>query len=71
MNRDRLALSLASVILLAACGSSDAQSGTTSAEERQLDEAAAALDATQSDYQNALQAAEPDLADEEAEDTEH
>lgn len=70
MNKDRLVLPLASIILLAACGSPDAQSETTGAEERELDEAAAALDATQADYQNALQTAEPDLADGEAEDAE-
>lgn len=70
MNKDRLVLPLASIILLAACGSPDSQSETTDAEERELDEAAAALDATQADYQNALQTAEPDLADGEVEDAE-
>ena len=71
MNKDRFALLLALIILPAACGSPDAQSGTTSAEERQLDEAAAALDATQADYETALQTAEPDPADGEEEDAEH
>lgn len=71
MNKDRLTFSFALIILLSACGSPDTQSGTTSAEERQLDEAAAALDATQADYESALQTGEPDPADGEAENAEH
>ncbi|MEM8695825.1 MAG: hypothetical protein AAGE05_07355 [Pseudomonadota bacterium] len=61
MTRYATASTLAALaVSLVACGNADGQSGTTRAEERQLDEAAAALDEAQAEYESAIQAAEPD-----------
>ncbi|RED17597.1 hypothetical protein [Parasphingopyxis lamellibrachiae] len=59
MTNTRIVAPFAAAILLAACGSPDGDSGMTSAEERQLDEAAAALDEAQADYEAAIQAPDP------------
>ncbi|QLC25100.1 hypothetical protein HFP57_08730 [Parasphingopyxis algicola] len=48
---------------LAACGGTQGESGTTSTEERQLDEAAAALDEAQAEYETAIRTPEPEPAD--------
>lgn len=53
-------MTIAGLAVLAACSSGDNQAGTTSAEERQLDEAAAALDEAQAEYESAIQAAQTD-----------
>lgn len=55
----RIAVPVAATILLAACSGPEGESGTTSAEERQLDEAAAALDEAQADYEAAVQMPDP------------
>ncbi|MGJ8537465.1 MAG: hypothetical protein ACSHW2_09955 [Parasphingopyxis sp.] len=62
MKNTRIAIPLSAAILLAACGGPDGASGTTSAEERQLDEAAAALDEAQADYEAAIQAPDPSMS---------
>lgn len=46
---------VAAVALVGACGAENGEQGLTSAEERELDEAAAALDEAQIEYENALQ----------------
>lgn len=51
----RIVLPFAAAICLSACGSADDQQGLTSTEERELDEAAAALDEAQAEYEAALQ----------------
>ncbi|MEO1167568.1 MAG: hypothetical protein AAFW97_02535 [Pseudomonadota bacterium] len=50
----------AAVLCLTACSGASDETGITSAEERELDEAAAALDEAQAEYEAAIQAAEPD-----------
>ena len=48
------------MIGLSACSAADEDTdGLTRAEERELDEAAAALDAAQAEYEAAIQSAEP------------
>lgn len=64
MTKHRTALPMAAIILLAACGSPEGEAGITSSEERQLDEAAAALDETQADYEAAIQTPDPAQANE-------
>lgn len=51
----RIVLLFAAPICLSACGAAGDQQGLTSAEERELDEAAAALDEAQAEYEAALQ----------------
>lgn len=60
MTNNRTALSLAAIILLTGCASPEEETGISSAEERQLDEAAAALDDAQADYEAAIQTPGPD-----------
>ncbi len=48
-------LAMAAALLLAACGTAENEDGLTSAEQRELDEAAASLDEAQAEYENALQ----------------
>ncbi len=69
MTNTRIAIPLAAIILLAGCGSPEGETGITSAEERQLDEAASALDEAQADYETAIQT--PDPAAEPEEEAEH
>jgi len=64
MTNNRAALSLAAIILLTGCASPEEETGVTSAEERQLDEAAAALDEAQADYEAAIQTPDPEPAGE-------
>ncbi|MGP1352311.1 MAG: hypothetical protein ACTS1Z_03240 [Parasphingopyxis sp.] len=60
----------AAMIGLSACSAADGDAeGLTRAEERELDEAAAALDAAQAEYEAAIQSAEP-VPEEAAPDTE-
>lgn len=51
---------IASLVLLVACSGGGDETALTSAEDRQLDEAAAALDEAQQDYETAIQSAPPD-----------
>jgi len=60
MNAKRFAWPLLALCALPACGSPDAEQGLSSAEERQLDEAASALDEAQADYEAAVQLPEPE-----------
>lgn len=62
MRNSRTALPLGMIILLTACANGEDDAGITSAEERQLDEAAAALDETQADYEAAIQTPDPEPA---------
>jgi uncharacterized lipoprotein len=62
MTNTRIVVPLATAILLAACGSQESQEGITSAEENQLDEAAAALDQAQAEYEVAVQSPDPEPA---------
>ncbi|MBC2778782.1 hypothetical protein [Parasphingopyxis marina] len=63
MNAKRFALPLLALSALPACSSPDAEQGLSSAEERQLDEAAAALDEAQADYEAAVQTPETAATD--------
>jgi major membrane immunogen (membrane-anchored lipoprotein) len=71
MTKNRIALPMAAIVLLAACGSSEGESGTTSAEEQQLDNAAAALDEAQADYEAAIQTPDAETAAETEDEAEH
>lgn len=50
---------VAGILSLTACTGYEDETGTTGAEERQLDDAAAAFDAAQIEYEAAIQIAEP------------
>lgn len=63
MQKSHILISAMLVAPLAACGGAEDESGTTSAEERQLDEAAAALDEAQAEYETAIRTADPEPAD--------
>lgn len=60
----RILLPLAGALLLAACGGTDDEAGITSTEERQLDDAAAALDDAQAEYEAAIQTPAPESSEE-------
>jgi hypothetical protein len=53
-------IAIASLVTLVACSGGGDEPGLTSAEDRQLDEAAAALDEAQQDYESAIQSAQTD-----------
>ena len=53
-------IAIASLVTLVACSGGGDEQGLTSAEDRQLDEAAAALDEAQQDYESAIQSAQTD-----------
>ncbi|WP_299324443.1 hypothetical protein [Parasphingopyxis sp.] len=54
------ALVTGALVLTACSAGAEDETGLTGAEERQLDEAAAALDEAQAEYEAAIQAAEPE-----------
>ena len=53
-------LAIVSLASLVACGGGGDEAGLTSAEDQQLDEAAAALDEAQEEYEAAIQSAQSD-----------
>ena len=53
-------LAIVALVSLAACSGGGDEVGLTSAEDQQLDEAAAALDEAQEEYESAIQSAQTD-----------
>ena len=52
-------LAIVSLTIVAACSAGGDEAGLTPAEDRQLDEAAAALDEAQAEYETAIEEAQP------------